>query len=174
MEQVTYRLYDFTKSLLLRPGVAYSVAGKVNSADKLYLVIESVRLDTKHSLASMLLFLLRAREGRVSANHPRLVLHRAIPDAHHVRTRCAPLHSCVSISRPAAFLTTRPAMLRVFYIGTNSHFRDQLIPASSGDAFLIRLNATVGFYSGAGTGAGGEHDLILAVRSRYPFPPIRE
>jgi hypothetical protein len=37
------------KPLLLRPGVAYSVAGKVNSADRLYLVIESVRLDTKHS-----------------------------------------------------------------------------------------------------------------------------
>ena len=32
--------------------VAYSVAGKVNSADKLYLVLESVRLDTKHPLAS--------------------------------------------------------------------------------------------------------------------------
>ncbi|HEX8813722.1 MAG TPA: hypothetical protein VF742_17175 [Terracidiphilus sp.] len=46
--QRIYRLYDFTKALLLRPGVAYSVAGKVNSADKLYLVIESVRLDTKH------------------------------------------------------------------------------------------------------------------------------
>ncbi len=41
-------------------------------------------------------------------------------------------------------------------------------PASAGDAFFIRLNATVGFYSGAK--AGGEHDLILAVRSRYPFP----
>jgi len=50
--QRVYRLYDFTKSLLLRPGVAYSVAGKVNSADKLYLVLESVRLDTKHPLAS--------------------------------------------------------------------------------------------------------------------------
>ena len=47
--QRVYRLYDFTNALLLRPGVAYSVAGKVNSADKLYLVIESVRLDTKHS-----------------------------------------------------------------------------------------------------------------------------
>jgi hypothetical protein len=50
--QRVYRLYDFTKALLLRPGVAYSVAGKVNSADKLYLVIESVRLDTKHSRPS--------------------------------------------------------------------------------------------------------------------------
>jgi mannose-6-phosphate isomerase-like protein (cupin superfamily) len=54
-------------------------------------------------------------------------------------------------------------------------------PARSGDAFFIRLNATVGFYSGSetpqgakGAGAGGEHDLILAVRSRHPFPPVRE
>jgi hypothetical protein len=47
--QRVYRLYDFTKALLLRPGVAYSVAGKVNSADKLYLVLEAVRPDTKHS-----------------------------------------------------------------------------------------------------------------------------
>ena len=46
--QRVYRLYDFTKTQLIRPNVAYCVAGKVNSADKLYLVIESVRLDTKH------------------------------------------------------------------------------------------------------------------------------
>jgi hypothetical protein len=44
-----YRLYDFTKVQLIRPEVAYCVAGKVNSADRLYLVIESVRLDTKHA-----------------------------------------------------------------------------------------------------------------------------
>ena len=42
-----YRLYDFTKAQLIRPNVAYRVAGKVNSAGQLYLVIESVRLDTK-------------------------------------------------------------------------------------------------------------------------------
>jgi hypothetical protein len=46
--QRVYRLYDFSKALLIQPNVAYCVAGKVNSADKLYLVIESVRLDTKH------------------------------------------------------------------------------------------------------------------------------
>jgi hypothetical protein len=28
-----YRLYDFSKAPLIRPGVAYRVAGKVNSAD---------------------------------------------------------------------------------------------------------------------------------------------
>jgi mannose-6-phosphate isomerase-like protein (cupin superfamily) len=40
-------------------------------------------------------------------------------------------------------------------------------PAKAGDAFFIRLNATVGFYSGS---KEGEHDLVLAVRSRFPFP----
>jgi hypothetical protein len=37
-----YRLYDFFKAQLIRPGVAYCVAGEVNSAARLYLVIESV------------------------------------------------------------------------------------------------------------------------------------
>jgi len=46
--QRVYRLHDFSKALLIRPGVAYCVAGKANSADKLYLVIDSVRPDTKH------------------------------------------------------------------------------------------------------------------------------
>jgi hypothetical protein len=50
--QRVYRLYDFTKALLIRPDVAYCVAGKVNSADKPYLVIESVRPDAKCSRSS--------------------------------------------------------------------------------------------------------------------------
>jgi hypothetical protein len=45
-------LHDFTKALLIQPDVAYCVAGKVNSADKLHLVIESVRADTKRSRCS--------------------------------------------------------------------------------------------------------------------------
>lgn len=44
--QCLSQLCDFSKVQLIRPGVAHSVAGKVNSADKLYLVVESVRLDT--------------------------------------------------------------------------------------------------------------------------------
>ena len=47
-----YRLYDFTKSRIITPGHYYCVSGKVNSADKLYLVIESVKIDTKHARAS--------------------------------------------------------------------------------------------------------------------------
>lgn len=40
-------------------------------------------------------------------------------------------------------------------------------PAKQGDAYFIRLNTTVGFYSGSKP--GDEHDLVLAVRSRFPF-----
>jgi hypothetical protein len=43
-----YRLYDFTKSQPITADHFYCVSGKVNSADKLYLVIESVKKDTKH------------------------------------------------------------------------------------------------------------------------------
>ena len=50
--QHVYRLYDFSKAQLIRPDVAYGIAGKVNSADKLYLVIESVRPGTRHSRPS--------------------------------------------------------------------------------------------------------------------------
>jgi hypothetical protein len=48
-----YRLHDFTKSQVLTPGQYYCVFGKVNSADKLYLVIESVKPDTKHVRVSI-------------------------------------------------------------------------------------------------------------------------
>lgn len=44
-----YRLYDFDKSQIITPGQYYCVSGKVNSADKLYLVVEPVKPDTKHS-----------------------------------------------------------------------------------------------------------------------------
>ena len=50
--QRVYRLYDFTKALLIPPDQAYCIAGKVNSAGRLYLVIESVRPDTKHPRCS--------------------------------------------------------------------------------------------------------------------------
>ena len=44
-----YPLYDFTKSQTITSDHYYCVSGKVNSTDKLYLVIESVRRDTQHS-----------------------------------------------------------------------------------------------------------------------------
>jgi hypothetical protein len=51
--QRVYRLLDFTKRLRLSPERAYCIAGKVNSANTLYLVIESVKLDTKHRASSL-------------------------------------------------------------------------------------------------------------------------
>jgi hypothetical protein len=50
--QRVYRLYDFTKAQLIPPNQAYCIAGKVNSAGRLYLVIESVRPDAKHARRS--------------------------------------------------------------------------------------------------------------------------
>jgi len=40
-------------------------------------------------------------------------------------------------------------------------------PVTAGDAFFIRLNATVGFYADSNLESGNA--LVLAVRSRYPF-----
>ncbi len=48
-----YRLYDFTKAHALEPGSFYCVSGKVNSADRMYLVIESVKPDAKHNRCSI-------------------------------------------------------------------------------------------------------------------------
>ncbi len=47
-----YRLHNLSKAQLIRPKVAHCVAGNVNSADKLYLVIESIRLATLRRRAS--------------------------------------------------------------------------------------------------------------------------
>lgn len=48
-----YRLHDFTKAHAMESGSYYCVSGKVNSADKLYLVIESVKPDAKHNRSSI-------------------------------------------------------------------------------------------------------------------------
>jgi len=47
-----YHLYDFTKSCTIQKNHFYCISGKVNSADKLYLVIESVKIDSKHPWVS--------------------------------------------------------------------------------------------------------------------------
>ncbi len=44
-------------------------------------------------------------------------------------------------------------------------------PAKRGEAWFIRLNATVGFYSASKEGE--PHDLVLAVRSAFPFPQAK-
>jgi hypothetical protein len=68
----------------------------------------------------MLLFLLTAREGRLSANRFGCSVIAQFPRRAYVRPGPAPPHPCVSRSRPASIPTTKSAILRVFYIGTNS------------------------------------------------------
>jgi hypothetical protein len=45
-----YRLYDFTKAQIITPDQLWCVSGKVNSAEKLYLVIETVKTDLKNRI----------------------------------------------------------------------------------------------------------------------------
>jgi len=52
----------------MTPDQYYCVSGKVNSADKLYLVMESVKVDTKHPGLPRFLLLLTAREGDLLAD----------------------------------------------------------------------------------------------------------
>ena len=46
----SYKIYDYSKNMTFETGKKYCVSGKVNSADKLYLIAESykvVKLDTQ-------------------------------------------------------------------------------------------------------------------------------
>jgi hypothetical protein len=45
-----YRLYDFSKAQIITSDQIWCVSGKVNSADKLYLVIETVKTDAKNRI----------------------------------------------------------------------------------------------------------------------------
>src|SRR5947207_6831810 len=71
-----YRLYDFTKSLALEANVFYCVAGKVNSADQLYLVIESVKRNTKQAWPS-------TATPHVTGGEGKTMSERGAPDLIH-------------------------------------------------------------------------------------------
>jgi hypothetical protein len=43
-----YKSYDYTMKLQMVPGRIYCVNGKINSADKLYLVLEGCKPDTRY------------------------------------------------------------------------------------------------------------------------------
>jgi ABC-type multidrug transport system fused ATPase/permease subunit len=43
-----YKIYDFTKTACFEPLKPYCISGKVNSADKIYLVLEKVKEDKKN------------------------------------------------------------------------------------------------------------------------------
>ena len=43
-----YKAYDYSNSLDMQPGKIYCISGKVNSADKLYLVLEHSKEDRRY------------------------------------------------------------------------------------------------------------------------------
>ena len=47
-----YKVYDFMKSAVLEPHKLYCISGKVNSADKIYLVLEMIKEDKKNVIKS--------------------------------------------------------------------------------------------------------------------------
>lgn len=44
-----YKVYDFSKAIFFEPDKIYCISGKVNSADKLYLVLDKIKEDNKNS-----------------------------------------------------------------------------------------------------------------------------
>lgn len=45
-----YKVYDYSKAFEFEPEKLYCISGKVNSADKLYLILENAREDKRYSL----------------------------------------------------------------------------------------------------------------------------
>lgn len=48
-----YKVYDYSKAFSFQPDKIYCVSGKINSADKLYLILENVKEDKKYSLVKV-------------------------------------------------------------------------------------------------------------------------
>jgi hypothetical protein len=44
----TYKVYDYSKANSLTLGKVYCISGKVNAADKLYLILESCKEDQRY------------------------------------------------------------------------------------------------------------------------------
>jgi hypothetical protein len=44
-----YKIYDFTKTFCFEPLKPYCIFGKVNSSDKIYLVLENAKEDKKNT-----------------------------------------------------------------------------------------------------------------------------
>ncbi len=113
----------------------------------------------------MLLFLLTAREGRLSANPPRLSVIAQFQTRHAPRTRPAPSHSCASHSPPAAFPATKPATSRILYSGTNSRVAqapERLLAARDGGLTYVRQDTPTWLEHAL---LGTEYELTPALRA---------
>ena len=48
-----YKVYDYSKTFSFQLDKTYCISGKVNSADKLYLILENVKEDRNHSFVKV-------------------------------------------------------------------------------------------------------------------------
>jgi hypothetical protein len=44
-----YKVYDYRKAFSFEPGRQYSISGKINSVDKMYLILENAKEDVRYS-----------------------------------------------------------------------------------------------------------------------------
>ena len=48
-----YKVYDFVKAFIFQPDKIYCISGKINSADKLYLILEAPRTNIQWGAQSL-------------------------------------------------------------------------------------------------------------------------
>ena len=175
------RQHDF---LYLRPGVAHGVAN--SSQEPLRLLVMGFRIpEGTRVAAGDKLMLANAEEvtpQKLDSHGPSVEFKLLMGTTESKRDRLAAASQMVSlfIMDFAPGGTNIPhhheMAEEIYYIlrghgdmvaGGGADGNEGRYAARQGDAFFIRLNATVGFYSGSG--AGEEHDQVLAVRSSFPF-----
>jgi mannose-6-phosphate isomerase-like protein (cupin superfamily) len=175
------RRHDF---LYLKPGVAHGVANP--SQEPLRLLVMGFRIpEGTRVAAGDKLMLANAEEvtpQKLDSHGPSVEFKLLMGTTESKRDRLAAASQMVSlfIMDFAPGGTNIPhhheMAEEIYYIlrghgdmvaGGGADGNEGRYTARQGDAFFIRLNATVGFYSGSG--AGEEHDQVLAVRSSFPF-----
>ncbi len=175
------RAKDF---LYIPPGIPHSLAGASGQACRVMIMGFKIPKGTEPKIPDKLMIAnLDEVKKEVVGGHPPSTLYQLmIGDTHSTRDRLA-----------AARILTSLFVMEFAPGGTNfphHHDREEEIyyvldgkgdmvagggmdgiegrhPAKAGDAYFIRLNATVGFYNSEDPNAPKAH--ILAVRSLYPF-----
>jgi mannose-6-phosphate isomerase-like protein (cupin superfamily) len=175
------RRHDF---LYLKPGVAHGVANP--SKEPLRLLVMGFRIpEGTRVAAGDKLMLANAEEvtpQKLDSHGPSVEFKLLMGTTESKRDRLAAASQMVSlfIMDFAPGGTNIPhhheMAEEIYYIlrghgdmvaGGGADGNEGRYAARQGDAFFVRLNATVGFYSGSR--AGEEHDQVLAVRSSFPF-----
>ena len=175
------RRHDF---LYLKPGVAHGVAN--SSQEPLRLLVMGFRIpEGTRVAAGDKLMLANAEEvtpQKLDSHGPSVEFKLLMGTTESKRDRLAAASQMVSlfIMDFAPGGTNIPhhheMAEEIYYIlrghgdmvaGGGADGNEGRYAARQGDAFFVRLNATVGFYSGSR--AGEEHDQVLAVRSSFPF-----